>query len=281
MMSSRSPGPALRPFVKTLWASDGAGEPRADGADRERVLPTGSMHLVFRLSDHPLRLFQGANDRTGHAVAHDVVGGARATFYVRDISRPVRSVGAQLHPGAAALLLGVPADELAGRHTPLGDIWGRAAAEARERLLEAGSPAQQLDVLESLLAARLPRIRGVHPVVAHALGRFATTSDVRMVVNESGYSHRQFIALFRRAVGLTPKRYCRVLRFQDVLARIAAGPADSWADVVLAAGYSDQPHFNREFRELTGMSPGQYRQIAPASAHHVPIPASRPRGARW
>lgn len=277
MMSSRCPCPALRPFVKTLWVSDGAGEPRADGAGRERVLPTGSMHLVFRLSDHPLRLFQGVDDRIGHTVAHDIVGGARATFYVRDVSRPVRSVGAQLHPGAAALLLGVPADELAGRHTPLGDIWGRAAAEARERLLEAGSPARQLDVLESLLAARLPRIRGVHPAVAHALGRFASTSDVRMVVDESGYSHRQLIALFRRAVGLTPKRYCRVLRFQEVLARAAAGPADSWADLVLAAGYSDQPHFNREFREFTGMSPGQYRQIAPASAHHVPIPALLPR----
>src|SRR5258708_33665452 len=69
----------------------------------------------------------------------------------------MRSVGAQLRPGAAEVLLGVPASELADRHTPLGELWGRAAHEVHERLLEAGHPERRLDVFESLLAARLPK----------------------------------------------------------------------------------------------------------------------------
>ncbi len=271
MLISRPPQAALRPFLKSLWISNERTSP--GGSGRELVLPTGGMHLVFRL-DHPLHLYDGLDDRRGRTVGHAVVGGARAAFYTRDISRPTRSVGAQLHPGAAELLLGVPAGELAQRHTPLGDLWGSAAGEVHQRLLEAEQPQRQLDLFESVLGARLPRVRGVHPAVAHALSRFAVTSDIGEIVNQCGCSHRRFIALFHHAVGLTPKLYCRVLRFQDALGRVAAMPAASRAQSACAAGYSDQPHFNREFREFAGLSPGEYRKLSPAQAHHVPLPGA-------
>ena len=280
---TRAPRPALRPFISVVWVSDRHGAADGDASDRERMLGSGAAHLVFRLSDHPVRLYDDVTDRTGTSMGHAVVGGARATFYLRDTSRPVRTVGARLLPGAAALLFGAPADELAGRHTPLLDLWGRSAVEARERLLEAAHPERQLDLFEALLAARLPEVRGLHPAVAHALARFPTTGDVGAVVDETGYSHRRFVALFRGAVGLPPKLYCRVLRFQDALRLLATRPPPPLADVALAAGYSDQPHLNREFRELAGVSPSEYRAAAPASLLHVPLPtrsiSSKTRGA--
>jgi AraC-like DNA-binding protein len=273
-MLTRAPSQILRPFVKRLWATEANGEPA--GAGREHVLPTGTMHLVFRLSDHPLRLYETADGAGGQTIGYEIVGGARSTFYIRDIPDGAESVGIQFLPGGADLLLGAPADELAERHTSLCDLWGRGAGEARERLLEAGSAGRRLDLLESLLTARLPRIRGLHPAVAQALDRFATTSNVRMVVTEYGYSHRRFIELFRRAVGLTPKLYCRVLRFQDALDRIASEPDESLVELALAAGYSDQPHFNREFRAFSGLRPGDYRRAQPCDSNHVPIRELKP-----
>jgi AraC-like DNA-binding protein len=97
------------------------------------------------------------------------------------------------------------------------------------------------------------------------------TSAVNDVVRASGYSHRGLVAIFRRAVGLTPKRYCRVLRFQRVLRRIAADREAAWADIALAAGYSDQPHFAREFREFTGVTPEAYRRAFSGATHHVKV----------
>jgi AraC-like DNA-binding protein len=187
------------------------------------------------------------------------------------VTGDIRSVGAQLQPGAAFLLLGVPCDELAERHIRLDDLWGRAALEMRERLAAEPGPERQLELVESMLAARLPRLRGLHPAVADAVARFAVTSDVGGVVAASGYSHRHFIALFSQAVGLAPKRYCRVRRFQDVLHSIIARRTTGWADLALGSGYCDQPHFNREFRALTGVSPGEYRRLAPRLSHHLPI----------
>ena len=264
--------PALRPFVRMLWFSDERARTRNGLTARERVLPTGTMSLVFRVSDHPLRLFDtdGNESRT---VGHAIVGGTRTSYYVRDVSQPTQSVGAQLHPGAAELLLGVPAGELAERHTRLDDLWGHAADEARERLALAGSLEAALDLLQTLLTGRLPRVRGIHPAVAHALARFATTSHVNTVVNESGYCHRRFIALFRESVGLSPKVYCRVLRFQSAIDQIAHDPEAPWANLAAMSGYSDQAHFTRDFRTFTGFTPGAYRRMRPTAKNHVPIDA--------
>jgi AraC-like DNA-binding protein len=226
---------------------------------------------VFRISGRGLRLFDGPGDRTGRVIGRSIVGGARAGYYVRDVSEPVCSVGAVLMPGAAPLLFGVPADELASRHTPLEELWGPAVREIEEQLALAGSAEHRLALFESVLAARLPRVRGIHPAVAEALAGFDARSSVGTVVARSGYSHRRFVALFREAVGLSPKRYSRVLRFREALARLAGRPAPASANLALAAGYSDQAHFNRDFRELAGVTPGEYRNLAPASAHHVPI----------
>jgi AraC-like DNA-binding protein len=228
------------------------------------------MHLVFRLTDDPLRLFEDSKDTTGRKAGHALVGGARASFYIREASGPLCSVGAQLRPGAAQVLFGVPADELAGRHTPLEDLWGGSAVTIRDRLSESGSLETRLDLLEAELAARLPAVRGLHPAVAEALERLSRTSSIQDVVRDSGYSHRTFISLFVRSVGLTPKRYCRVQRFRQALRRASAGRM-SWSELAGEAGYSDQAHFNREFREFAGVTPGEYSRAAPRFAHHVPV----------
>lgn len=222
------------------------------------------MHLVVRLTDTPLRILEPDSRVLGYTI----IGGARSAPYVRDISLATVSVGAQLAPGAAALLFGIPAGELAERHTSLEDVWGSAATRMRERLLEV-PPQRQLEVFESLLAERLPKLRGLHPAVAQALEHFKVTSDIQRVVVDSGYSHRRFIALFREAVGLSPKVYCRVLRLQSALTHLSTDAP--LAALALDAGYSDQPHFTREFRALAGVSPGRYRALAPQLSHHLEV----------
>jgi AraC-like DNA-binding protein len=262
----RAPRPELALFVARVWATDGQ-TGRETAGDRELVLPSGAMHLAIRL-DEPLRLFDAIDDDAPRTIGHAVIGGARPGAYVRDVSRPASSVGAQLRPGAAELLLGVPALDLAGRHTPLDALWGSFADELRERLAAASDPQRRLETFEAALLARLPRVRAIHPAVAHALAQFAACDDVAAVVDDVGYSHRRFIELFRGAVGLSPKRYCRVQRLQRAIARL---PTRSLAQVALDAGYSDQAHLSREFRELAGVSPGEYRTLVSAPSNHVPI----------
>jgi AraC-like DNA-binding protein len=259
----------LRPFVETVWALDETADAHAHPPRREHVVPTGGMHLVFRLSDDPLRLFEDEQDREGRTISTMVVGGARARFYIRDVGKPLCSVGAVLRPGAAEVLFGVHADELSDAHTALEDLWGPRAVSMRDELAELSSPEERLDAFERMLADRLPVVRGLHPAVARALQQFGAANTIREVVRQSGYSHRRFITLFSRAVGLTPKTYCRVLRFQHVLRRAGTGGLASLIDMAIASGYSDQSHFSREFRVFTGLTPTEYRSAAPRTPHHV------------
>lgn len=263
----RAPSLELRPFVRTLWVAEGDRGSATGTEQREHVLPTGAAHVVFRLAGPALRLYDGPHDRVGRRVGTAIVGGPRAGHYVRDVSEPVWCVGAELMPGAVPLLLGVPADEIAECHTPLEDLWGHGVHQMQERLALA-APDARLALFESILAARLPRLRGLHPAVAEALAGLDARSDVRSLVARSGYSHRRFTTLFREAVGLAPKLYSRIVRFRTALERAARG---SLADLALEAGYSDQSHFQREFREFAGVTPGQYRERAPSAAHHVPV----------
>lgn len=271
MSLSRAPGGPLRPFVKLLWLSDDRG--KAPRAERERVLPTGTTHVVLRLAGPPLRLFDRVDSLGARELSRAVVGGARSSFYVRDVSQPTRSIGALLHPGASFAVLGVPAGELAGRHTPLAELWGGAAFRLRDRLLECRSEEAQLTLFESFLSARLRPECGLHPVVAHALRRFLDTAEVGAVVKETGYSHRRFLTLFKDAVGLSPKRHCRVLRFHRALDGMGEH-GHPLAELAQDAEYSDQAHFARDFREIAGVTPGQFRALAPRHAFHLPVAPS-------
>jgi AraC-like DNA-binding protein len=270
----RLPAPALRPFIKLLWASDGKETRKAIEANRERLLPTGSMHLVFRLSDSPIRIFDSVEDYEGHTFRFGVVAGLRSGFYVKDIPGPVRTVGALLQPGVAKLLFGVSAEELTNRHTSVEDLWGPSSMELWEQMRDAGELGRQLDMFELFLAQKLPQVHGIHPAIAHALNRLSSVDKIGQVVEETGYSHRRFIELFRRTVGLPPRLFYRVTRFQRAL-KMAGDVHPKWAKIAADVGYSDQAHFIREFREFTGVSPNVYRKLDIGESHHVPIVQKR------
>lgn len=276
---ARPPTPALRPFVHTVWAMDLGREPTVSPRGPiERVLPTGMTHVAFRLSSAPLKIYEHEDQHQPRLLGHCVVGGARSSSYLRDIAEPSHSVGALLYPGVATVLLGAPADELAERHTLIEDLWPRREVESlRMRIAEAGSLELEIRVLEAAIAAKLPRELGLHPAVAAALNQLSRGASIASAVTASGYSHRALIALFRQAVGLTPKLYCRVARVQRFLDLLTASPRPSLADAALRVGFSDQAHSTREFLAITGISPARYRALAPPRTNHVPLSAIQQR----
>jgi len=266
----RRPGPPLDALVDCLWAS----ERDALAHARERILPTGNDSLIIALHDAPLRRFADAADRCGVRIGSAVWQGAHDGPVLRDTSAPACVVGVSFRPGAAAAFAGVPMGELAGRTTSLDALWGAAVAALRERLRNAAGAERRLDLLESWLQQRLARSRPVDPVVMHALARFAAQparANVEAVRRASGLSSQRFIARFRDAVGLTPKRYARVLRFHALVQRLGAGQAGALSELALDAGYADQSHLTNEFRRLAGLTPRAYRPVAGDRPTHVAI----------
>jgi transcriptional regulator GlxA family with amidase domain len=112
-----------------------------------------------------------------------------------------------------------------------------------------------------LECALLDAARGrftLHGAVRYAVTQLGRQRAVASVVDEVGLSQRRFIELFRNEVGVTPKAFSRVRRFQRVLGAVEDVQDVDWAEVALSAGYFDQAHFIHDFRDFAGVSPSTY-----------------------
>lgn len=248
MQLVRVPGPPLSEHVSLLWLYDGY----VAGHAQERLLPTGSMNLIVGVRDD-LALFVGPYSQPG----------------LLDTSRSISVVGAYFQPAGAFPFLTLPANELHNLGVNLEDIWPAAEArEVRERL-QAAPMERKLAVLEQALLERLRR--PCNPFVTYAVRELRRGQAVKDVAARVGVSQRTFINAFAREVGMTPKLFCRVKRFQRALRMVHGREDVDWSEVALACGYFDQPHFNRDFREFSGLTPSQYLALRTPHLNHVPV----------
>jgi AraC-like DNA-binding protein len=269
------PAPPLSSFIDQFWYVRGYEPDRK----RQSALPTGSVDLTFNLAADELRVFANAADHVGMSCDGAVVHGAQSRYFVLDARRDVHVIGVHFLPGGGAVSLGVSAQELTDRHIALSDIWGVRARTLREELLEAPTPAAKFAVLERALFEQYCRARlrpqpFVHPAISFALrGMQTAPTDLRIahIQTSTGYSPRRFTTLFTDAVGLTPKLYSRINRLRSVVERVARGGELAWADLASEYGYYDQSHLTRDFREFSGVTPGEYRPLGPGTALHMEL----------
>lgn len=263
------PAAPLDRYVNWLWWS------RRDmrQLDSEHMLPSASAQLIFALHDEPLTWRKSLSDETSAVWTRGVVHGPQCSYFVSG-PKPCGAVaGVSLRTGAASALLGVPIAELRDLRVSIDALWGARGRSMHQRLVDVHGPMAVFKVIEQELMLRLKRPLLIHPAIAHALvdpvqgWGFTRISAVQRV---AGYSPKHFTALFRGAVGLTPKQYFRVRRFGAVVQALAGDHCPSVAELAASLGYSDQSHLTREFREFAGVTPTQYRPRAPDSLlHHV------------
>jgi AraC-like DNA-binding protein len=236
------PGLPLAPYVEMLWYCEGYQATHR----RERVLPNGRFQLIIDLAP-----------RSGSSL----IVGMRTAYSILETASIQSVAGVVFRPGGALPFFDAPADEFHDRTVPLDQVWSSAAGQLRDRLLEAGNPAARLCILEADLERRLGRPAELHGAVRYALqefGRYPHTAGILGVARDAGLSRRRFAGLFREQVGIAPKLYCRLRRFQRVVRRSASGAPVNWAQVSLDGGYYDQAHMAHEFREFSGVSPGEW-----------------------
>jgi len=163
---------------------------------------------------------------------------------------------------------------LHNEHAPLEALWGAEAIRLRDRLTEAQTPAMRFRVVEQVLLEQAARRLVRHPAVVSALQAFQRVPQDRTVADVTdrvGLSARRFIQVFTEEVGLTPKLFCRVRRFQEVLRRVAGPGRVEWANVALACGYYDQAHFIRDFQAFSGVCPTAYLRERGEHLNHLPL----------
>lgn len=270
ILETRLPSPPLADHVAHYWYYEGLDVPY----ERERVFPDGSSHLMINLGEEPRQVFDLEQPDRVTDYRHAWVSGVHTRYLVIDARRGSSLLGAQFRPGGLTPFMPVPPGELRDRVIELDQLLGSIAHDARDALIEAPTPREKFRVFERFLLRRARGRFARSRAVAHALERFHRTphlATVDSVARELGLSHKQFIARFRAEVGITPKRFCRIRRFQRVITSLERQEAVDWPDLACACGYFDQAHFIGEFREFAGLNPTAYLRQRGEHPNYVPV----------
>jgi len=236
----RPPGAALAPYVECYWALTAHEAPPW----KARILPDGSNDVILDLSTEPQAFVVGVMHRA------DVV----------PLAGHVDLLGVRFRPGGALPFLNVPLHELADRHVTLDALWGTRAATLVDAVATT-PPAQRVSALERMLLAGRALPAADHDLIHRAVALLRRTRGgigVRLAAQALGVGERRLERAFDLAIGLSPKRFARVVRFLGAVREIGRRATRPGAPVALELGYSDQPHFVREFKRLAGVTPAQY-----------------------
>ena len=230
--------------------------------DREHVLPDGTFELIINLQNTPRKLFHRADAKTWDAFKRGWISGAHWKFLIIDALPMSSMIGVHFKPGAAAPFLGLPAGELAGEVLELDAIWGEKIWTWRDQLLAAPTPLLKFAILEQLLNWKLAQSQHrLNNAITWAVAQYLMKPGlpaIASVAAKTGFSHKHFVELFRRETGLSPKRFCRVRRFQQALNEIQTRAEVNWADISCSCGYFDQSHLIHDFVEFSGINPSAY-----------------------
>jgi AraC-like DNA-binding protein len=202
----------------------------------------------------------GAISADGEPLPDAWIGGLTDGPTIVGVGETYGSIDLKLSPLGAYTLTGMPLSELTGACVALEEVFGPAGGELVTRVREAQDWNVRFDAVEAFLLTRLAQGPQPDPAVVRAWKRLRVSHGrirVEALAAELGCSRRYLRDGFVRQVGLSPKTVGRLLRFQHVQERIRETPA-RWCDVAHHAGYADQSHLNREFRELAGITPSDF-----------------------
>jgi AraC-like DNA-binding protein len=241
--------------VACLWTLTGGG----DASVFDLILPDGRPELVVHRGDaFRQRLASGATRRQPLRLVVGQMTGAVAIAP----GRRVESIGVRFTPAGLSPLCPFPQAELADRLVavdalPQAPLLQTLAAAAADAPTTATGLAALCDTLVRVYATVPP----VDPRLQRAVVAIAESGgDVAMdaLAATAGVASRWLERHFQTAVGVSPKRLARLVRFRRALAALDANPADRGVAVALDHGYYDQAHFIAEFRAFAGDAPRRF-----------------------
>ena len=261
------PDPPLADHVQLFWHVSG----RASYL-RDRRLPTGNAHLLFNLGAAPT-LFARQSGAASRSFPTCWLAGQSETFIETGSHGDTVLLGVQFHSHGAYRLLRLAQHELSDQVIELEALLGDQVLGLRQHLLETPLPLARFVLLELWLLRLLDRGAQVHPAVVEASRTIARSHGqiaLPALSRHTGFSREHLIRRFREQVGLTPKAFGNIVRFNRAL-DLARGSTQSWAQIAHACGYYDQSHLVHDFQRFAGRAPGTLLRDARPDAASIVI----------
>ncbi|WP_201716883.1 AraC family transcriptional regulator [Rossellomorea arthrocnemi] len=239
-----TPNHALSPYVACYWSLD---YHASDTREPHRILPDGCVDIIVDLT--------ASSPSKGAFIT-----GLMTRFETLNFTNEQHFFGIRLFANHAQHFLHYPVQKFIDEHVYLEDVWGIAGLLFTEEIQEARGILDRLKMVETKLI-HLLRLWGNHrspdilQTSLHYIFSAHGMNSIQALAQKVSFSERTIRRVFRDELGVSPKEFSRIIRFQSILKELLSVQNPSLMEVALKYGYYDQAHFNNEFKQFYGLVP--------------------------
>ncbi|MEQ9424809.1 MAG: AraC family transcriptional regulator [Cyclobacteriaceae bacterium] len=227
---------------------------------KERVVPTGHVHLIFELDGFVRHTYDGETLAVNGTHSKVWIAGMKTRHISISAHQNSEMFVVQFKPGGAYPFFHFPIENLNGKVVQTEELFGDELINLREQLLSGGSPESKFKLAEDWLLQRLDKSRAPSNELLQIISKLQSepVANLNSIIEAYPNTQQHLIRQFKKYVGLTPKVFQRIIRFNDLLKRIQNKETITWAQIAFECGYSDQPHFIKEFKHFSGFNPCEF-----------------------
>ncbi len=249
------PCAALADFIKCFWIMEATHNPFQG---KEILIPDGCIELIFNLGT-PYKRYDSENNAA--LLKHSHLVGERDRYFLIEQTRAVSLIAARFKPGGLYPFVRFPIAEVTNQTVDLDIIFGSQVKDLECKLFETRSHKKKIDLLQHALL-RFLKTPDLNPPIINAAVKLIQQHHGDISVDglawELRVNYKYLERQFLKIIGLTPKLYNRIVRFQNAMQALRHAAFHPWPSIALDCGYYDQAHFIKEFKAFTGATPSEF-----------------------
>ena len=248
------PHPALREFVVSLITIDVC-LPESI-SDVVTPYPPTPHQSIFFYGDHLIKVTKEGGC-SFELQPSTVVVGPQYTRVNLMVTNRLKAVRVDFHPGGLYRLLGIPMKHLFDGGFDALDVIGNEIININDQILHAADMKTSKSIVENYLLHKMKNLKDGLPFdwAMRQLLLNDGNITIEKIASLACLSLRQFERKCAERIGMPPKSYARIARFSKAYRLKEADPELTWTAIAYEAGYFDQMHFIRDFKEFAGVTP--------------------------
>ena len=250
------PSKILAPYIKRYWAIENTLD--KDETCVQRIIPTGLAELLLYFTPRP-KILTDNKYLSDNAALY----GQQNDFYDMELTGDLSVFSIVFQPQGLMQFFKFPLHEIYNQNVPLLYLCGQAGRDLEEKMGEAITFEQRVNIAETYLLNLLKnnyadfefrRINHVVELIKQTYGSI----NINEIASEICLSRRQFERVFAEQIGISPKQYLKIIRFQFAIFQKQQNIELNMTELSLESGYFDQSHFINDFKSFCGLTPKQY-----------------------
>lgn len=238
----------------------------------DRFLPDGNVQIVFDLTEYPKYIHDNQTLKEIQSCRNVWFSGFRTEPITIPSGQQSEMLIITFHKGRAFPFLSEPMGQLTNYVVDAELVLKNEILDLRELIKDCESIEQKFLAIEANLLRNYNLTKD--PFIDYAVSNITAQPNqcsMKELSNKVGYSQKHLIKIFRDRLGVTPKNFLKVIRFQKVINEIELQKYVNWTSVGLDCGFYDQSHFIADFKKFSGFTPNEYLKQKGGFLNYVPV----------